>query len=97
MMVFARRITSVLKKVFNCNGFDWTLQDGFSAGQTVPHLHLHVIPRKPLDLDEGEEWYFKIPDNEQQLLDSRTRKHLFDQDYNAITNTLTEACKHLHV
>lgn len=90
MMVFARKITSVLKTYFNCDGFDWTIQDGESAGQTVPHLHLHIIPRKTGDLPESNEWYSKISQNELQLLDSEQRERLSDEEYLAITNKLKE-------
>ena len=93
MMIFARKITAVLKTVFKCDGFDWTIQDGVSAGQTVPHLHLHIIPRKPFDLPESNEWYSKIPENESKLLDSQQRARMNDHEYDAITALLTEACK----
>ncbi len=95
MMVFARKITTVLKTVFGCDGFDWTLQDGVSAGQTIPHLHLHIIPRKPFDMPESNEWYSKIPVNEVQLLDSEHRARLSDDEYNAITQKLKKASKTL--
>lgn len=91
MMVFALKITAVLKSVFNCDGFDWTIQDGVSAGQTVPHLHLHIVPRKPKDLPESNEWYSKILENEKQMLDSQHRERLSEQDYNEITAMLTKA------
>lgn len=93
MMVFARKVTAVLKTVFQCDGFDWTIQDGVSAGQTVPHLHLHIIPRKPMDMPEANEWYSKIPLNEKQMLDSQQRERLSDHDYSAVTARLTEASK----
>lgn len=93
MMLFARKITTVLKTIFNCDGFDWTIQDGISAGQTVPHLHLHIIPRKPLDLLESNEWYSKVSENEKLLLDSEQRERLNDHDYNAMTVLLTDAFK----
>lgn len=93
MMLFARKITAVLKTVFNCDGFDWTIQDGVSAGQTVPHLHLHIVPRKPLDLPESNEWYSKINENKNQLLDSQKRLRLSDEEYNSITQKLAEAVK----
>lgn len=96
MMVFARKITAVLKTVFNCDGFDWTIQDGISAGQTVPHLHLHIIPRKPKDLTDGGEWYSKIQKNEAQMLDSDQRERISDKEYNAITARLSEASKSIH-
>jgi bis(5'-adenosyl)-triphosphatase len=91
MMVFARKITSVLKTFFDCDGFDWTIQDGVSAGQTVPHLHLHIIPRKPLDLPETNEWYSKIPNSEAGILDSENRARLNVQEYNEITRRLSKA------
>lgn len=93
MMVFARKITSVLKTVFNCDGFDWTIQDGVSAGQTVPHLHLHIVPRKPLDLPESNEWYSKIQPSENGILDSENRARLNDDEYNKITAKLKLACE----
>lgn len=31
-------------------GSNLLLNDGKAANQTVPHLHLHLIPRKPRDL-----------------------------------------------
>ena len=96
MMVFARKITSVLKTFFNCDGFDWTIQDGVSAGQTVPHLHLHIIPRKPLDLFGSNEWYSKIPQSEAGILDSENRARLNDQEYDEITERLKLACTSIY-
>ncbi len=97
MMIFARKVTAVLKSVFQCEGFNWTIQDGVSAGQTVPHLHLHIIPRKPLDMPEGNDWYRNIPLNEKQMLDSEHREHLSDQDYMAMTAQLTEAARSINM
>ena len=34
-----------LQKDFSPQGFNVGLNDGVAAGQTVPHLHVHVIPR----------------------------------------------------
>jgi len=91
MMCFARNITKVLQSVFECDGFDWTLQDGVSAGQTVPHLHLHIIPRKPMDISDGNNWYSKTIQNEKQMLDSQHREQLNDVQYTAISKHLAEA------
>ena len=92
MMVFAKDVSKLLMTVFESDGFDWSLQEGTSAGQTVPHLHLHIIPRKPNDLPQGEEWFTKVAENEHELLDSLHRKRLSIQEYNEITERLRIAC-----
>lgn len=43
------QIVSALRRVFNCDGFNFAWNDGKIAGQSVPHFHLHVIQRKEGD------------------------------------------------
>jgi bis(5'-adenosyl)-triphosphatase len=57
VMVLARDVTPLLLSVFNSRTFDWTLQDGEAAGQTIPHVHFHVIPRVEGDLESPGDWY----------------------------------------
>ena len=40
-------------------GYNIGINDGAAAGQTVSHLHIHLIPRYPLDQDDprgGVRW-----------------------------------------
>jgi len=39
------RSQKVLIDSFNPDGFNVGINDGPAAGQTVPHLHIHLIPR----------------------------------------------------
>lgn len=39
-----------LKKEFNPPSFNIGINDGKEAGQTVPHLHIHLIPRYESDM-----------------------------------------------
>ena len=32
-------------------------QDGPQAGQTVPHVHIHILPRKVGDFEKNDEIY----------------------------------------
>lgn len=43
------QVCEVLQKVFGAEGFNFAWNRGEVAGQTVPHFHLHVVPRKPGD------------------------------------------------
>mmetsp|Transcript_54759 Transcript_54759/g.108660 ORF Transcript_54759/g.108660 Transcript_54759/m.108660 type:complete len:431 (-) Transcript_54759:125-1417(-) len=37
--------------------FNLSVKDGASAGQCVPHLHVHVVPRRPGDLPSSDRVY----------------------------------------
>lgn len=41
-----------LSVIFNPLGFNIGFNDGFVAGQSVPHFHLHIIPRYFGDMDD---------------------------------------------
>ena len=49
----------VADKEFSPQGYNIGINDGAAAGQTVPHLHLHLIPRFEGDLADprgGVRW-----------------------------------------
>lgn len=41
-----QQVCEALKKAFQAEGFNFAWNMGENAGQTVPHFHLHVVPRK---------------------------------------------------
>lgn len=45
IMLVAKKIASKVKDVFGCDGVNILQNNGEAAGQTVFHLHVHVIPR----------------------------------------------------
>lgn len=50
MMIRAQEIARSLRRVGpGHDGITLSLADGLSAGQDVPHAHLHVIPRQQAD------------------------------------------------
>jgi diadenosine tetraphosphate (Ap4A) HIT family hydrolase len=42
-------ICSSLQQAFACEGFNFAWNEGSIAGQSVPHFHLHIVPRKQND------------------------------------------------
>lgn len=40
-----RRVRGILIQRFRPDGFNIGINDGPAAGQTVPHAHVHIIPR----------------------------------------------------
>lgn len=45
IMLVAKKCSSVLMKVLHCDGINVLQNNGEAAGQTVFHLHVHLIPR----------------------------------------------------
>lgn len=43
-----------------------TVQDGKDAGQTVFHVHVHVMPRKPNDFARNDDIYEKLETCEEE-------------------------------
>ena len=44
-----KRIRNALQKTFGAKGFNYAWNEGESAGQKIPHFHLHILPRKKGD------------------------------------------------
>jgi bis(5'-adenosyl)-triphosphatase len=84
-VLFARRVTRILARAFSADGFDWSIQDGVSAGQTVPHLHLHVIPRRAGDLPDPGDWYPALMAGESAQLDAPARPRLTPAEHARVT------------
>jgi bis(5'-adenosyl)-triphosphatase len=93
---FARRVTSFLVARFDSDGFDWMLQDGEAAGQTVPHVHLHVLPRWKGDLPRPGDWYRQLDASggvDTRDLDSSERPRLAPEDLARTVAALRDAAQ----
>lgn len=88
LLIFTKKVNHILNRYFPNSGFNWTIQDGFAAGQTVSHVHVHVIPRHNKDLPDPGDWYPLIEKNEDQFLDSSTRPKLTDEQLKRINQKL---------
>lgn len=52
LFVTVQRVGRMIERVYGASSLNIAIQDGADAGQSVPHLHTHIIPRKKHDLDE---------------------------------------------
>jgi diadenosine tetraphosphate (Ap4A) HIT family hydrolase len=61
LMALLERAKSGLDGQFQPQGYNVGINDGAAAGQTVPHLHIHLIPRYRGDRPDprgGVRWIF---------------------------------------
>ncbi|SBS97421.1 histidine triad protein [Plasmodium ovale curtisi] len=47
----------IIGKLYNAENFSIAIQDGKDAGQTVEHVHIHIIPRKYSDYGNNDNIY----------------------------------------
>ena len=87
---FARTVTAFVLAAFEGSGFDWSIQEGEDAGQSVDHLHLHVIPRHAGDLPSPGDWYPRLVESRSVRIDDATRPRLTDSERTAIVAHLKE-------
>ena len=52
LLALPERVKLVLDEEFEPQGYNIGINDGAAAGQTVQHLHVHVIPRFEGDLPD---------------------------------------------
>jgi len=55
-----RVVQQVLRQQYKCDAFNVAVQDGVGAGQSVPHVHVHILPRYHGDLDRNDDIYDKL-------------------------------------
>uniref|UniRef100_A0A3B0MV37 Bis(5'-adenosyl)-triphosphatase n=1 Tax=Theileria annulata TaxID=5874 RepID=A0A3B0MV37_THEAN len=60
-------VAESLEKMYDSTSCSIIIQDGPEAGQTIPHLHAHIIPRKKNDIKDPDSIYSTIDNNEGKL------------------------------
>lgn len=95
MILFSRDVVQFLLKVFKTTAFNYTIQEGEEAGQSVPHLHLHLIPREDGDLPNPGDWYPELKKSESGVIDSHERERLTPQQMNKIVRHLRQQAREL--
>jgi len=81
-----RKVQQMLRVHYDCQAFNVAVQDGRAAGQSVPHVHVHILPRKAGDYERNddvyadlEEWAPRpstrpLPDNQLTVADDSERR-----------------------
>ncbi|KAJ3125090.1 hypothetical protein HK101_005988 [Irineochytrium annulatum] len=71
LFISAQTIGRVVEKEFGGESLTITVQDGPMAGQTVAHVHVHVIPRKKGDWANNDDIYREIDDKSKEFVKAK--------------------------
>jgi bis(5'-adenosyl)-triphosphatase len=55
-----RVVQNMLKKQYHATAFNVAVQDGRAAGQSVPHVHVHILPRVEGDFERNDDVYDEL-------------------------------------
>jgi bis(5'-adenosyl)-triphosphatase len=91
----ARTALLILMKAFHTEAFDWSLQEKPEAGQTIEHLHLHIVPRVMNDLLHPGHWYPLVQRNDADMIDSLSRPRLTAEELKIIVDKLKEVARNM--
>ncbi|KAG7401384.1 hypothetical protein PHYBOEH_001376 [Phytophthora boehmeriae] len=67
LWVTAQRVGKKVERHYAASSLTFAIQDGKDAGQTVKHVHIHVIPRVVQDFERNDDIYTEIEKHEQTL------------------------------
>lgn len=61
MWLLVRTVQAMLQVQYNdVSAFNVAVQDGKAAGQSVPHVHVHILPRKGGDFARNDDVYEEL-------------------------------------
>lgn len=76
LMVRITRLSAAVADGLGASGFNVILNNGETAGQVVPHVHFHIIPRYPDDPLRFKARVLSIPPEEMRELAGAIRARL---------------------
>ncbi|XP_045688258.1 bis(5'-adenosyl)-triphosphatase isoform X1 [Phyllostomus hastatus] len=65
-----QKVGTVVEKHFQGTSLTFSMQDGPEAGQTVKHVHIHVLPRKAGDFHRNDSIYDELQKHDKEEEDS---------------------------
>nr|ACU16812.1 unknown [Glycine max] len=67
LWLIAKKLGRQLESYHKASSLTFCIQDGPQAGQSVPHVHIHILPRKSGDYENNDDIYDDINEKEKEL------------------------------
>jgi len=62
----ARHIENTLEAHYGATAINFGIQDGLASGQSVEHVHMHVLPRRKGDFEKSDEVYERLESHDKE-------------------------------
>jgi bis(5'-adenosyl)-triphosphatase len=60
LWISVRKTQDLLVKSYGPCSFNVAVQDGVASGQSVPHVHVHILPRRDGDFERNDDIYDEL-------------------------------------
>ncbi|GAB6021841.1 hypothetical protein CHUAL_004413 [Chamberlinius hualienensis] len=67
LFICAQTVQKIVELEYGATSSTITVQDGVDAGQTIKHVHVHVMPRKPGDFIRVDDVYIELENLDKRL------------------------------
>jgi len=67
LFLTVKSVSAMLERVYRADALNVAVQDGVEAGQSVNHVHVHIIPRRKGDVEDGDQVYERMDGEEGNL------------------------------
>ncbi|CAH1266126.1 FHIT [Branchiostoma lanceolatum] len=67
LFMATQTISGVVEKHFQGTSLTMAIQDGPEAGQTVKHVHVHILPRRSGDFPQNDEVYEALAKHDKEM------------------------------
>ena len=74
------KLAPKLEAKYGCSALNIAMQDGKDAGQSVAHVHVHMLPRKPGDFERNDDVYEELDRQElDKVLEAERKPRTMEQ------------------
>jgi len=66
LFLLVQRVDVFLQRHYGVDSTTISIQNGAGAGQTIPHLHVHILPRRPGDFSQNDDVYTRLAEHDKE-------------------------------
>lgn len=73
------KVQSVVENMYSASSSTICVQDGVHAGQTIEHVHVHIIPRRPGDFKRNDDIYSALEEHDKGEKEERSEMEMSEE------------------
>jgi len=66
LFLLVQRVEVFLQRHYGVDSTTISIQNGAGAGQTIPHLHVRILPRRPGDFSHNDDVYTRLAEHDKE-------------------------------